>query len=119
MTDNPHTHHPHDAEEGSYMHWLDENGFPAMRQLLDDQRCEDVAVLRSVPTRDAFGTSTQSRLETPKPGCTTATPLKCEAGLSVEFAVAQVDGVVAAFGEVGVVGGDDQGGALGLAQVGE
>jgi hypothetical protein len=44
---------------------------------------------------------------------------KCADVESLEFAVAQVDSVVAALGEVGVMGGDDQGGALGLAQVGE
>ena len=37
------------------MHWLNGNGFPAMRQLLTDQGCEDVAVLRSVPDREALG----------------------------------------------------------------
>lgn len=37
------------------MRWLNGNGFPAMRQLLTDQGCEDVAVLRSVPNREALG----------------------------------------------------------------
>ena len=32
------------------MDWLDENGFPALRQLLRDPEGEAVAVLRSVPT---------------------------------------------------------------------
>lgn len=55
MTTYSHTHDPHDSEEETYMHWLDKNGFPAMQQLLADQGCEDVAVLRSVPDRDAIG----------------------------------------------------------------
>lgn len=37
------------------MHWLDQDGFPAMRELLTDQGWEDVAVLRSVPDREALG----------------------------------------------------------------
>ena len=37
------------------MRWLDNNSFPVMRQLLGDQGGEDLAVLRSVPTRDALG----------------------------------------------------------------
>jgi hypothetical protein len=55
MTNHPRTHNPHDTEEETYMHWLNGNGFPAMRQLLTDQGCEDVAVLRSVPNREALG----------------------------------------------------------------
>ena len=50
-----HTHNPYDTEEETYMHWLDKNGFPAMRELLTDQGWEDVAVLRSVPDREALG----------------------------------------------------------------
>jgi hypothetical protein len=55
MANYPHTNDPQDIEEETYMHWLGKNGFPAMRQLLVDQGCEDVAVLHSVPTREALG----------------------------------------------------------------
>jgi hypothetical protein len=55
MTDCPHTRDPHDTEEETYMHWLDEGGFPAMGPLPGDQACEDVPVLRSVPNREALG----------------------------------------------------------------
>ena len=48
------------------MRWLDNNGFPVMRQLLGDQGGEDLAVLRSVPNRDALGVSVLFRLETVK-----------------------------------------------------
>jgi len=37
------------------MRWLDKNGFPAMQEVLGDQRCKDGPVLRSVPTREALG----------------------------------------------------------------
>jgi hypothetical protein len=55
MTTNSHGHDPHDIEEETYMHWLDKTAFPAMRQLHQDRGCEDVAVLRSVPNREALG----------------------------------------------------------------
>lgn len=37
------------------MHWLDRNGFAAVHQLLAGQGCEELVMLRSVPTRDAIG----------------------------------------------------------------
>ena len=55
MTNYPYSHDPDDTLDEAYMRWLDKNGFPAMRQLLADQGCEDVAVLRSVPNREALG----------------------------------------------------------------
>jgi hypothetical protein len=55
MTNYPYSHDPDDTLDESYQRWLDNNGFPAMRQLLSDQGCEDVAVLRSVPNREALG----------------------------------------------------------------
>ena len=50
MTNYPYGHDPDDTLDEAYQRWLDNNGFPAMRQLLADQGCEDVAVLRSVPS---------------------------------------------------------------------
>ena len=55
MTNHPNSHDPDDTVDEAYMRWLDNNGFPAMRQLLGDEGCEDVAVLRSVPNREAIG----------------------------------------------------------------
>ena len=56
MAHYSHTHNPYDIEEEeTYMHWLDKDGFPAMRELLIGQGWEDVAVLRSVPDREALG----------------------------------------------------------------
>lgn len=55
MTKHPYSHDPDDTLDEAYMRWLDKNGFPDMRQLLAHQGCEDVAVLRSVPDREALG----------------------------------------------------------------
>ena len=55
MTNSPYTHDPDDTLDEAYMRWLHKNGFPAMRQLLADQWCEDVPVLRSVPNREPLG----------------------------------------------------------------
>jgi hypothetical protein len=55
MINHPHTQCSHDAEEETHMQWLDKNGFPAMRQLLADQGCDEGAALRSLPTREALG----------------------------------------------------------------
>ena len=51
MTYYPYMHDPDDTLDEAYMRWLDQNGFPAMRELLSAQSCEDAAVLRSVPNR--------------------------------------------------------------------
>ena len=37
------------------MHWLDRNGFLAVHELLADQACEELVMLRSAPTREATG----------------------------------------------------------------
>jgi hypothetical protein len=55
MTNYPYSHDPDDTLDEPYHRWLDNNGFPAMQQLLEDQGCEDVAVLRSVPDREPLG----------------------------------------------------------------
>ena len=55
MTNHPYSYDPDDTLDEAYMRWLDNNGFPSMRKLLGDEGGEDVAVLRSVPTRDALG----------------------------------------------------------------
>jgi len=55
MTNYPYSHDPADTLDEAYMRWLSGNGFPTMRQLLTDQACEDAAVLRSVPNREALG----------------------------------------------------------------
>ena len=57
MTYYPYMHDPDDTLDEAYMRWLDQNGFPAMRELLSAQSCEDAAVLRSVPNRQALGFS--------------------------------------------------------------
>ncbi len=53
MTNYPYKQDPNDTLDEAYMRWLDQNGFPAMQQLLGGQGCEDVAVLRSVPNQGA------------------------------------------------------------------
>jgi hypothetical protein len=45
MANYPHIHNPHDTEEETYLQWMENNGFPAMRELPVRQECEDVAVL--------------------------------------------------------------------------
>lgn len=55
MTKYPSSHDPDDTSDQDYTRWLDKNGFPAMRQLLADPGCEDVAVLRSVPAGKSLG----------------------------------------------------------------
>jgi hypothetical protein len=55
MTYYPYRHYPNDTLDEAYMRWLDNNGFPAMPQLLEDQEWEEVAVLRSVPNRESLG----------------------------------------------------------------
>lgn len=56
MANCPNTNDRDDTEEGTYMHWLDKNGISAMRrQFPADKGCEDVQVLRSVPSREALG----------------------------------------------------------------
>ena len=55
MANHPYSHDPDDTLDQAYMQWLDENGFPAMHQLLSNQECEDAVVLRSVPKREALG----------------------------------------------------------------
>ena len=55
MANYPHIHNPHDTEEETYLQWMENNGFPAMRELPVRQECEDVAVLRSVPDREPLG----------------------------------------------------------------
>lgn len=53
MTNYPYSHDSDDTLDEAYTRWLDKNGFPAMRQLLSDQGCEDAVVLRSVPNQGA------------------------------------------------------------------
>jgi hypothetical protein len=55
MAHYPETQDSHDTEEETYMHWLDKNGFPQCGSFSQTKGCEDVAVLRSVPTREALG----------------------------------------------------------------
>src|SRR5450759_4996613 len=55
MTNHLDTQDPHEAEEEIYMSSLDKNGSPWMQQPDADQECNDVAVLRSVPTRKPLG----------------------------------------------------------------
>jgi hypothetical protein len=55
MTNCPHRRDTHDVEEETYTHWLDNNCFLTMQLLVADRGCEDVAVLRSIPTGEPLG----------------------------------------------------------------
>jgi hypothetical protein len=55
MTTYTHGNDNHEPSDESYLRWLHENGFPAMRQTLTDQRREGVVVMRSLPTGETLG----------------------------------------------------------------
>jgi hypothetical protein len=50
-----HEHDPHDTDEVTFLHWLDTNGFPSVGRPHVDQECDDVTILRSVPTGKSLG----------------------------------------------------------------
>jgi hypothetical protein len=55
MTTFSHGNDTEEPSEETYLRWLHENGFPAMRQTLADQRCEGDALMRSLPTGETLG----------------------------------------------------------------
>ena len=55
MTNYPPIHVPSDAPERGHVDWLDQTSFPAQSAGFEEQPCEDVAVVRSVSTREPLG----------------------------------------------------------------
>ena len=56
MTYYPYTHDPDDTLDEAYMRWLHNVGFPAMRQLLSDQGCEDAGRCVAIRTQSLGAT---------------------------------------------------------------